>query len=117
MKNLLEQAYEFGDCVMLDKKTAPDGFGGFKTEYAEGASFKAAIKFDGSTEAQIAAVQGVKSLYTIITKKAISFDYHDIFMRLEDGKTFRITSDGNDNKTPESAGLDMRSTAAEEWKI
>lgn len=116
MKNLLEQAYDFGDCVMLDKKTVPDGLGGTMTEYVEGAKFIAAVEFNGSIEAKIAAVQGVKSLYKVITKKAMSFDYHDVFKRLKDGKVFRITSNGDDNQTPKSAWLDMRSTDAEEYK-
>lgn len=116
MSSLLEQAYEFSDCVMLDKTTVPDYFGGTTTEYVEGAKFSAAVVFNSSTEAKIAAAQGVKTLYQVITKKAVSFDYHDVFKRLKDGKTFRITSDGNDNKTPDSAWLDMRSTEAEAWK-
>lgn len=116
MKNLLDQAYEFGDCVMLDETTVPDGLGGVMTEYTEGAKFTAAVVFNQSMQTQIAAVQGVKSLYQVITKKAMSFDYHDVFKRLKDGKVFRITSNGNDNHTPKSAFLDMRSTEAEEFK-
>ncbi len=113
---LLDEAME--DCVMLDKTTVPDEYGGSMIPvYVEGASFKAAIAFDGSTQGKIAAVQGVKSLYKVITSKAISFDYHDIFKRLSDGKTFRITSNGNDKKTPKGAGLDMRVTAAEEYQL
>lgn len=112
--SLLDEAME--DCVMLDKTTVPDGYGGVIPTYVEGAQFKAAVVFDGSTQAKIAAVQGVKSLYTVITQKSMSFDFHDVFKRLSDGKTFRITSDGNDNKTPKSAELDMRSTSAEEYK-
>ena len=112
--SLLENAME--KCVMLDKTTVPDGFGGTMSVYVEGAEFEAAIVFDSSTQAKIAAVQGVKSLYTVITKKSMVFDFHDVFKRLSDGKTFRITSDGNDNKTPPSAGLNMRATSAEEYK-
>lgn len=112
---LLDGAME--DCVMLDKTTVPDKYGGSMIPvYVEGAPFKAAIVFDGSTQAKIAAVQGVKSLYTVITSRFMSFDYHDVFKRLSDGKTFRITSNGNDNKTPKGAGLDMRATSAEEYK-
>lgn len=112
--SLLNDAME--DCVMLDKTTVPGTYGGTETVYVEGAPFKAAITFNGSIEAKIAAVQGVKSLYKVITSKVMSFDYHDIFKRLSDGKTFRITSNGNDNKTPKGAGLDMRATSAEEYQ-
>ncbi|MCM1328839.1 MAG: hypothetical protein NC253_05295 [Ruminococcus sp.] len=112
--SLLDETME--KCVMLDKTTVPDGYGSTTSVYVEGAEFMAAVVFDSSTQAKIAAVQGVQNLYTVITKKSMAFDYHDVFKRLSDGKTFRITSDGNDNKTPKSAGLDMRSTSAEEWK-
>lgn len=113
--SLLEETME--NCVMLDKTTAPDIYGsGIITIYKEGAPFMANVAFDSSTQAKIAAVQGVKNLYTVITKKTIAFAYHDIFKRLSDGKIFRITSDGNDNKTPPNAGLNMRATSAEEWQ-
>ncbi len=112
--SLLDEAME--KCIMLDKTTVPDSYGSTTSVYVEGAEFMAAIVFDNSTQAKIAAVQGVKNLYTVITQKSMAFDYHDVFKRLSDGKTFRITSDGNDNKTPKSAGLDMRSTPAEEWQ-
>jgi hypothetical protein len=44
-------------------------------------------------------------------------DFHDVIMRIADGKIFRITSDGDDNKTPKSATLDMRQVSAEEWSL
>lgn len=111
--SLLSEAME--KCVMIDVATVSDGLGGFETIYREGAEFMAGITFDGSTQGKIAAVQGVKNLYTVITKRNVKFEYHNIFKRLSDGKTFRITSDGNDDKTPASASLDMRRNSAEEW--
>jgi hypothetical protein len=38
-----------------------------------------------------------------------------VFRRESDGKIFRVTSDGDDKKTPPSAGLDMRQVTAEEF--
>jgi hypothetical protein len=43
--------------------------------------------------------------------------FHDIFIRKEDNKVFRVTSDGDDKKTPSIASLDMRQVSAEEWRI
>lgn len=111
--SLLSAAME--NCIMLDKKTVPDGRGGFIPTWEEGAEFQAAITFDTSMEARIGEAQGVKSLYTVTTTKAINLQYHDVFRRDEDGKIFRVTSDGDDNKTPPSAGLNMRQVSAEEW--
>ena len=113
--SLLTQAME--DVVMLEKKRVPDGEGGFTTKWAEGVPFKAAITFDNSMEARTAEKQGVTSLYTVTTRRAFRLMFHDVIRRERDGKIFRITSDGDDQYTPASAGLDMRNVSAEEWKI
>lgn len=104
-------------CVILNKKKEDDGYGGFKTEWQEGASFMAAVRFDTSMQARIAEKQGVTALYTIITPKSINLEYHEVVKRVSDGKIFRVTSDGDDSKTPDTANLDMRAVSAEEWEI
>lgn len=105
------------DCAMLDKTSISDGRGGVTTAWAEGAVFKAAITLDSSMQAKIAEAQGVKALYTITTTKAVNLQFHDIFRREEDRKIFRVTSDGDDKKTPDSAALNMRQVSAEEWTL
>lgn len=112
--SLLDQAMT--DCVMIRKTSRPDGYGGTVVAYTEDTeTFKAAITFDNSIEARVAAVQGVHSLYTVTTRKNKTLMYHDIIKRLSDGKILRITSDGDDSATPPSASLDMRQCTAEEW--
>lgn len=113
--SLLSEAMQ--ECVMMDRVTTPDGYGGYTSSWVDGATISAAIVFDSSMQARIADVQGVKSLYTITTRKNINLQYHDVLRRLEDGKIFRITSDGDDNRTPKSAALNMRVATAEEWSI
>lgn len=113
--SLLEEALEV--CVMMDKTTQPDGYGGYISTYTEGAEFKAAITFDTSMEARAAEKQGVTSLYTVTTSKALILQYHDVFKRLRDGKIFRVMSDGDDKFTPQSASLDMRQVTAREWAL
>lgn len=113
--SLLDNAME--KCVLLDKTTAPDGRGGYIPTWTDGAEFYAAITFDTSMQSRIAEAQGVKSLYTVTTRKAMNLQYHDVFRRTEDGKIFRVTSDGDDNKTPATAGLNMRQVTAEEYEI
>ena len=93
------------NCVLLNKQTVNDGYGGFT------------IRFDSSIEARAAEKQGVTSLYTIITNKNIVLQYHDVLRRKRDGKIFRVTSDGDDSFTPDSASLNMRLATAEEWSI
>ena len=102
---------------MLDKVTEPDGYGGFIVTYVEGAEFDCAITFDTSIEARRAEKEGVTSRYTVTTNKNVVLEYHSVFTRLRDHKVFRVTSDGDDKYTPESATLDMRQVTAEEWSL
>ena len=111
--SLLDQA--MSEMVFLEKTRAPDGEGGFINAFNEGETFRAAITFDTSIQARTAAQQGVKSLYTVTTRKSVVLEYHDVFKRLSDGKIFRVTSDGDDKYTPASASLSMRQVTAEEW--
>lgn len=113
--SLLDLAFE--PCTMLDRTTAPDGYGGIETVYVPGATFEAAITKDSNLQARVAAVQGVTALYTITTRKSINLQYHDVFRRESDQAIFRVTENGNDRKTPPSASLNMRQVSAEEWKL
>lgn len=113
--SLLSEAMEA--CTIMDKTTAADGYGGYISIYTPGAPFKAAITIDTSMEARTAEKQGVTSLYTVTTSRAMMLEYHDVFKRTRDNKVFRVTSDGDDKYTPGSASLDMRQVTAEEWSI
>lgn len=113
--SLLSEAME--GCVMLDKTTAPDGYGGVITTYVPGAEFSAAVTIDTSIEARVGEQAGVTAIYTVTTGKAINLQYHDVFKRLRDGKIFRVKSDGDDKRTPKSATLNMRQVTAEEWEL
>lgn len=113
--SLLSDAME--TCVLMNKQTVADGYGGYITTYVEGASFQAAIVFDTSIEARTAEKQGVTSLYTVTTPRSLTLEYHDVFKRARDEKIFRVTSDGDDKYTPQSATLDMRQVTAEEWTL
>ena len=112
MSLLTEQMEAF---VLMEKTRVPDGYGGLITLWAEGAEIQAVAPVDQSMEARTGAMQGVTSLYTITTTKAINLQYHDVLKRVRDGKIFRVTSDGDDNRTPASATLNMRNVTAEEW--
>ena len=102
---------------MIDKTTEPDGYGGIIHTWTDGATFDSAVSLDVSTQAKIGAVQGLTSVYTVYTNKNVNLQYHDVFRRNRDGKVFRVTSDGDDKRTPNSANLDMRVVSAEEWVI
>lgn len=111
--SLLSDSME--NCIVMDKRTVPDGRGGFTAAYVEGAPFDAAITLDTSTMARIAEKDGVKNLYTVVTSRNVSLEPKTIFKRVRDNKMFKVTSDGDDKATPKSASLDMRIVSAMEF--
>lgn len=113
--NLIEKSMV--DCVVWNKEKEPDGAGGWNTVWKKGAQFKAAISNNMSTEMQIAEAQGLKRVYSVTTNKTAMLDYHDVFERVSDGATFRVTSEGEDIQTPEFAGFSFSQVTAERWDL
>lgn len=110
--SLLNDAME--KCVLLNKQTSLDEYGGFINTWVDGAEFSSAIVFDTSMQARAAQASGVQSMYTVTTSRNVVLQYHDVFRRVRDNKLFRVTSDGDDKYTPQSTSLDMRQVTAEE---
>jgi hypothetical protein len=104
-------------CTMLDKVTADDGMGGYTTVWTDGAHFQAAITDMTPTEIIAASQRNVKSSYTVITPRSVNLQFYDVFRRESDQKIFRVNKNGNDNKTPRIAELDLRKVIAEEFTI
>lgn len=113
--SLLEEAYE--DFTVINKSIVDDGYGGIATVWSDGATIQGAIVFDSSTQMKVAQAMGVTSAYTLTVRKSIELDYHTVIRRKSDNKVFRLTSNSDDKKTPNSAGLNMRQYSAEEWTI
>lgn len=119
--SLLSDAMQ--SCVFIDRNTnTPDGYGGYKTTYTEGAPFKAAIYLSQSIQTKVAEQQGVKGLYQVTTGRDVRLEFHDLFKRLADPENgieelvLRVTSK-DENATPKSTTLDMRVVSAEEWSL
>lgn len=104
-------------CVFMVKKQAPDGSGGKKTTWEDGQPLRAAIIRDTSTEARIAEAAGTVEVYTITVPRSVHLEYHAVIKRLSDGKTFRITSDNAEKKTPVCTALDIAQSTAEAWRL
>lgn len=104
-------------CVFMEQKKTPDGSGGDKTVWEDGEQFKAAIIRDTSTEARIAEAAGTVEAYTVTVSRSVHLKYHAVIKRLSDGKTFRITSDNAEKKTPVCAALDIAQSTAEAWRL
>lgn len=112
---LLDEAME--QYVIVNKITSNDGYGGVETQWIDGAVIDAAVVLDASMQSKIGQKLGVTAIYTVTTKKNINLQFHDVLRRISDGKIFRITTDGDDKKTPNSASLNMRQVSAEEWVL
>lgn len=113
--NLVESMME--DCTMIDKKSTPDGLGGFTNEWVDGAAFKAAIVKNNTMEAKIAEKQGVTELYQITVPKGTPLSFHDVFKRNSDGAVFRVTSNIKDSETPKAATFSFGQVNAERWEL
>ena len=104
-------------CVVMNKAKVPDGEGGFTTAWQEGAGFDAAIVKDTSLEARIAEKDGLTNTYTVTTSANAALEFHDVFKRKSDGQVFRVTSNGDDKRTPPVASFEFEQVSAEEWSL
>lgn len=104
-------------CVVMNKAKVSDGEGGFTTTWQEGAKFDAAIVRDTSLEARVAEKDGLTSTYTVTTSANASLEFHDVFKRKSDGQVFRVTSNGDDKRTPPVASFEFEQVSAEEWSL
>ena len=110
--SLLDEAFE--EFKFMNKAVVDDGYGGRTTTWTEGATIKGAMVYNASETTQIAEALGNKSNYTFTCRKDLELDFHDVLKRASTGKLFRITTNSDENRTPKSAGLNMRQYYAEE---
>lgn len=105
------------ECTLLEKTRVHDGEGGWTTNWVDGLEFVAAITYDTTIQARVAESEGMRATYTVTTDKATQLDFHDVFRRKRDGQIFRVTSQGDDKRTPPSATFQVSQVAAEEWSL
>ena len=108
---------ELETATIITKTYESDGRGGVIPTYKDGISIDAAFSFSTSEQMRIAEQANAIPRYIITTRQNINLQYHDILRRESDKKTFRVTSDGDDNKSPAVSSLNMRQVEAEEWVI
>lgn len=113
--SLLTEAFE--DATVMNFIRESDGRGGMNEYWKDGATIKVAFAFDSSTEARIADKEGTHVRYSLVTDKSILLKYHDVIRRESDKRYFRVTSKGDDMKTPRSSSLHIRQVEAEEWEL
>ena len=103
-------------CVIMDKTTAMDGYGGYVFTWKEGAEFDAIITENSSVEAAVAQAMTSSTFYGVKTKRDVPLEYHTCFKRLSDGKTFRIKN-SESVKSPSFSAMDMKQLEAEEFEL
>jgi len=113
--NLLYQIME--DCVLLNHITTDDPYGGYTDVWTEGASFKAAISKNNSTEAVVAERQGISEIFIVVTMKGMNLGYHAVFKRKRDGAIFRVTGTNKDNEAHPNSTIQIAKTTAERWEL
>ena len=112
---LIESMME--DCVFLNKVKVDDPGGGYKDDYQDGVTFKAAVIKNSSNEAQIAEKSGISEIFTIVTDKSMTLEFHDVLRRVSDGEIFRVTSRAVDSKAPTASTVPIAKVTAERWVL
>ena len=105
------------ECVTLTKRRMDDPLGGYTIEWADGAHFSAAWEFMSSPEVVVAEQQDVNRVYRIYVPKELDLDYHEVFRRVDDGQTYRVTNPGKDRHTPATSRLNRRLIEVEKWEL
>lgn len=105
------------DCRMVDRVTKEDEYGGFTSEWTDGARFRAAIVKDRELAARVAEKEGVTAVYTVTTEPGARLKYHDVFKRVSDGQIFRVTTNAKDGETPKDATFAFEQVNAERWEL
>lgn len=113
--SLIESMME--DFVFLNKVKVDDPVGGYKDDYQDGVTFKAAVIKNSTTEAQIAEKNGISEIFTIVTDKSMALEFHDVLRRVSDGEIFRITSRAVDSQAPEASTVPIAKVSAERWVL
>lgn len=103
----------FEDFIMQDWTSQSDGFGGIIWTWKDGAQFKAGISMNSSTEMKIAEQQGLKTIFTVVTKKTLELEQGDVIKHKITNELYRITSNSRDMQTPAVAEVEYWQVSAE----
>jgi hypothetical protein len=105
------------ECRYMNHIREDDEVGSSVEYWTEGSKFLAAIIKDATTEAIIAEREGIKEIFTVVVKKGVALDFHDVFKRVSDGQIFRVTGTTADNAAPEASTVRIAKVTAEKWVL
>lgn len=104
-------------CVLMEKKRVPDGAGGYITTWTDGVGFENFQYLDTSMEARRAEQEGVKSLYSALVQRDFPLEFGDAFKDKNTGLTYRVTSNPDEKKAPQSSTFDLKYFTVERWSL
>ena len=114
--SLIESMME--DAVIMLPECGSDGEGGQNVRYREGNKIRAVFAMTNAVKITAAEKAALENVFTITTGRETVLQFHDIVKRRSDGRTFRITSNSNDKKTPASSAMyPFAQVQAEEWRL
>ena len=100
-------------CTFINRIRTDDPYGGYVEAYSDGATFRAAVIKNSTTEAVVAEKQGITEIFTVVTDKGFSLDYNDLFRRDSDGQVVRVTSNIKDSEAPDASTVKIGKVTAE----
>ena len=109
--SLLTEAFE--TFIMMDRTSAPDGYGGLAQSWKDGAEFQAAIDLPDSSVQDIADKLTERINCNVITGRSVSLSVNDYIKRKRDNRLFHILQSGEDRGAPAMSTIDARSHKAE----
>lgn len=108
----------FEPCVrMIRADSESDGQFGTDDIWAEGASFDAMIVQAASPEGKIAEQDGIREQYRVVVRRGFPLEYGDVFRRVKNGETLRVTSRPNDREAPDASTVQIAALTAQRWEI
>ena len=113
--SLLDSMME--ECRIMNHIREDDDVGSSVDYWSEGSKFTAVITKNSTTEAVIAEREGITEIFTVVVKKGMTLDYHDVFKRLSDGQIFRVTGTTKDSEAPNASTVKIAKTTAEKWVL
>ena len=105
------------ECRFMNNIREDDEVGSSVDYWTEGSKFLATIIKNSTTEATIAEREGITEIFTVVVKKGVALDYHDVFKRVSDGQIFRVTGTTADNAAPETSTVKIAKVTAEKWVL
>ena len=105
------------ECCIMNHVRTDDDYGSYTDAWTDGATFKAAISKNMTTEQQIAEKEGISEAFTVVVNKGFVLDYHDVFKRKSDDAIFRVTSRTTDSESHPASTVKIAKVTAERWKL